>query len=81
MYSGTSTTGADSSPAVPIGSVYSGTSWIAASTPFTPPVNSGRSTTGAASSPLLEVGASGLGSGVGSGSGVGVGVWSFNWSR
>ena len=41
--SGASTTGAASSPAVPIASVYSGTSWIAVSAPLTPPVYSGTS--------------------------------------
>ena len=62
LYSGTSLTTA-SSPAVPSGPLYSGTSRIgAASSPAVPsgPLYSGTSRIGAASSPLLLVGASGF---------------------
>ena len=55
MNSGTSTVGATSSPTVPLGSVYSGSSATAASSPLTPPSNSGISTVGAASSPAVPI--------------------------
>ena len=53
--SGISTVGAASSPTVALGSVYSGASVTAASSPFTPTSNSGTSTVGAGSSPAVPI--------------------------
>ena len=55
LKSGTSTTGAGSLSAFSIASVYSGTSWVAASTALTPPLNSSASTTGVTPSPAVPI--------------------------